>query len=194
MRSSPMHVSQPPFRVLFHHDEILLRCRELAGAVLRDHAAEPPLLVMVVDGARPFARVLQQLLPSGLVLHEVRASSYAGTTSTGLVALVGAEQVPCAGRDVLLLEDIVDTGRTIHALRAHFAAAGARAVRTAALLSKPSRRVVEVPIEYVGFQIADEFVIGFGMDLNGRYRELRDIVVYEHDVERRHAEAAVPAP
>lgn len=181
-----MSASNPPFPVLFSHDEILRRCHELARAILAVHGDEPPVLVMVVEGARPFARVLQRLLPSGLVVHEVRASSYVGTTSSGEVRLQGAEAVACAGRDVLLLEDIVDTGRTIAALRRHFLAAGARQVRTAALLSKPSRRVVEVPVEFVGFSIPDEFVIGFGMDLDGRYRELPDIVVYDRAVAAAH--------
>ncbi|MFM1873719.1 MAG: hypoxanthine phosphoribosyltransferase [Planctomycetota bacterium] len=181
--------SHPPFRVLFSHDEILRRCHELARAILDAHRDEPPTLVMVVEGARPFVRVLQRLLPAGLPIHEVRAKSYSGTTSTGQVELRGVESVPCKGRDVLLLEDIVDTGRTIAALREHFAGAGARSVRTAALLSKPSRRVVEAPVEFVGFVIPDEFVIGFGMDLDGRYRELQDIVVYEAAVESAHAGA-----
>jgi hypoxanthine phosphoribosyltransferase len=94
------------------------------------------------------------------------------------------------GRSVVLIEDIVDTGRTIHALRDHFAAAGAKRLAVASLLSKPSRRVVDVAIEYLGFEIPDEFVLGFGMDLDGRYRDMPDIVVYEAAVERAFVAAA----
>ena len=139
----------------------------------------------MIEGARPFARLLQRLLPGQPPLHEVRASSYgAGTQSSGTVRLSGTDGVPAHGRDVLLLEDIVDTGRTIAALRQHFLAAGATHCRVATLLSKPSRRVVDLDLDYVGFEIPDEFVLGFGMDLDGRYRELPDVVVYEAEVER----------
>ncbi|MBM3962926.1 MAG: hypothetical protein FJ306_13645 [Planctomycetes bacterium] len=105
--------------------------------------------------------------------------------------MLGAD-LPVDGRDVLLLEDIVDTGRTIDALKRHFLAGGARSVRVASLLSKPSRRVVAVDVDFLGFEIPDEFVVGFGMDLDGRFRELRDVVVYDPAVERAHV-AAVAA-
>ncbi len=173
----------PPFRVLLSHDAIVRRCHELARAIAATYGDAPPCLVVVVEGARPFARALQRLLPGELPLHEVRAASYVGTSSTGQVRLTGVQHVPCRGRDVLLLEDIVDTGRTIAALRRWFVDAGARGCRTATLLSKPSRRVVEVPLEFVGFEIPDEFVIGFGMDVDGRYRELPDVVVYDRALE-----------
>ena len=174
----------PPFRVLFSRDQILRRTQELARAIAVAAPDEPPMLVAVIEGARPFARLLQQLLPGSLPVHEVRASSYAGTQSTGAVQITLGKELPVAGRNVLLLEDIVDTGRTIHALQKHFLAAGAKTCRVASLLSKPSRRVVEVTIDYLGFDIPDEFVLGCGMDLDGRYRELPDIVIYEAAVER----------
>ena len=85
---------------------------------------------------------------------------------------------------MLLLEDIVDTGRTIAALQEHFLQKGAVSCRVASLLSKPSRRVVPVTIDFLGFEIPDEFVLGFGMDLDGRYRELPDVVVYDAAVEQ----------
>jgi len=180
--TSPAH---PPFRILLSRDQILRRTHELARQILADAGDGPLCLVVVIEGARTFARQLQKLLPGHLPLHEVRASSYgSGTVSSGTVTLTQGKDLPCRDRDVLLLEDIVDTGRTIAALREHFLAEGARSCRTATLLSKPSRRVVELELEYVGFEIPDEFVLGFGMDLDGRYRELPDVVVYEADVER----------
>ena len=183
----------PPFRVLFPHDLIVRRARELARAVAEAMGSEPPLLVAVIEGARPFARLLQQHLPTPLPVHEVRASSYAGTNSTGTVKILLGADLPVRGRDVLLLEDIVDTGRTIDALKRHFLAGGARSCRVASLLSKPSRRVVPVDVDFLGFEIPDEFVVGFGMDLDGRFRELRDVVVYDPAVERAHAAAAAAA-
>ena len=90
-------------------------------------------------------------------------------------------------RDVVLVEDIVDTGRTVDALRKHFLDLGARRVRVVTMLSKPSRRVVDVVVEHIGFEIPDEFVIGFGMDLDERYREMTDVVVYDAGIERAFA-------
>ena len=176
----------PPFRCLFTNLEILTRTRELGRELQDELGSEPPCLVQVVEGARPFARLVQQGFV-GQRMHDVRAKSYEGTVSTGEVQiemLGGFGAMDVVDREVVLIEDIVDTGRTIEALRAHFLALGARRVRVIALLSKPSRRVVDVQVEHIGFEIPDEFVIGFGMDLDERYRELPDVVVYDAEVER----------
>lgn len=186
-RTSPF----PPFRILIAHEQILRRTAELARAIAGVAPGEPPMLAAVIEGARPFARLLQRLLPGQLPVHEVRASSYgAGTTSSGEVRLTAGQDLPVRGRHVLLLEDIVDTGRTVDAVQRHFLAAGAASCRVAALLSKPARRVVPVGVDYVGFEIPDEFVLGFGMDVGGRWRELPDIVVYDPEVERAFLGAA----
>lgn len=174
----------PAFPVLFHNELILRRAQELARQIHVATAPEPPMLVAVIEGARPFARLLQKLLPGSLPVHEVRAQSYAGTQSSGKVTITTGADLPVRGRHVLLLEDIVDTGRTIAALQEHFLAKGAKSCRVASLLSKPSRRVVPVTIDFLGFEIPDEFVLGFGMDLDGRYRELPDVVVYDAAIER----------
>lgn len=169
----------PDFRVLIHRGEIDRRIRELARQIAADHR-EPACLVAVMEGARTFARALQAHLPGQPLVHELRASSYGdGMRSSGTVKVLTGHDVPVEGRPVLVLEDIVDTGRTVAALHAHLLAAGARAVRVATLLNKPARRVVEVELHYVGFVIPDEFVIGYGMDVAGRYRELPDVVVYD---------------
>ena len=176
---------------MFSNDEIVRRAHELALEIKRGQAGGQPCLVQVVEGARPFARLIQRALGCH-ALHDVRAKSYEGTVSTGEVRiemLGGFSEVDLAGREVVLIEDIVDTGRTIAALRERFAALGAARVRVVSLLSKPARRVVDVAVEFVGFEIPDEFVIGFGMDIDERYRELPDIVVYDPEVERAFASA-----
>ena len=179
----------PPFEVYIDRDSVLRRVGELA----RDLAGrtgtegEPPCLVGVAEGARPFARQLQQRLPGTPPVHWIRAKSYGDRTeSSGTVTVVEVEQggIPCAGREVVLIEDIVDTGRTIAALKQHFEAAGATGFRVATLLSKPARRVVDVELHHVGFEIEDRFVIGFGMDVAQRYRELDHIAIYDEAVER----------
>ncbi len=168
------------FRVLISRDAILRRVQELAAAIDRDYPDALPLGLVVIEGARMFARQLTRALGRPLSCAEVRASSYGNqTVSSGKVALSGMGDLQVAGRPVLLLEDIVDTGRTIAALREKLLADGAVEVRVATLLSKPARRVVEVDLDYVGFEIPDEFVIGYGMDYAGRYRELDEVVVYE---------------
>lgn len=181
-------MSNPPsFRVLVTRDDVLRRSSELVRDLRAAIGDQPPLLVAVIEGARPFAGIVQQQLPGQLPVHEVRAKSYEGTESTGNVrvdAAAGLRPEMVRGRDVVLIEDIVDTGRTIAALREHFDGLGARSVRVVTMLSKPSRRVVDVEVEHIGFEIPDEFVIGFGMDLDGRYRELEDVVVYDAEIER----------
>ena len=172
---------------MFSNEDILRRSHELVRELQAALGDEPPCLVQVIKGARPFARLIQDGLPGALPVYDVRAKSYEGTQSTGEVKITmldGLDQAAVNGRDVVLLEDIVDTGRTIAALREHFGKLGARSVRVASLLSKPARRVVEVEVEHIGFEIPDEFVIGFGMDLDERFRELPDVVVYEAEVER----------
>jgi hypoxanthine phosphoribosyltransferase len=181
---------------MFSNQDILRRCHEIVRELEACFDDEPPCLVQVIQGARPFARLIQGGLSGRLPVYEVRAKSYEGTQSTGEVAITmleGLDGSVVNGREVVLLEDIVDTGRTIAALRQHFLALGARNVRVASLLSKPSRRVVEVEVEHIGFEIPDEFVIGFGMDLDERYRELPDVVIYDADVERAHHGGGVNA-
>ncbi len=166
------------FRVLIDRPTLLQRIAELAREVRAAFPAEPPCLVAVMDGARVFATELARHLPGFPAAHAVRASSYGhGTQSSGQV-LLAASAIPVEGRPVVILEDIVDTGRTIDKLRTWLLAHGAVEVRVCTLLSKPSRRVVAVALDWVGFEIPDEFVIGFGMDVDGRYRDLPHVAVY----------------
>ena len=128
------------------------------------------------QGARTFAEHLLARLPASPPLFSIRASSYgAGTVSGGSVRIQGGEDIPVEGKHLLLIEDIVDTGHTLQQLFEHFASRGAAGVQAVTLLSKPSRRVVPVDVSHVGFEIEDHFAVGFGMDLDGRYRDLPDI-------------------
>ena len=179
-RSSP-----PSFPVVISRDDILRRVHELARAIAHDHPSQPPLLLAVLEGARVFADQLRKLLPGQPSYAEVRAKSYGdGTVSSGCVEVMLGRDLDVVDREVIVLEDIVDTGRTVAALTAQLRDLGAREAQVATLLSKPSRRVVEVPLHYVGFEIPDEFVIGFGMDVAGRYRDLPHIAAYRQELER----------
>lgn len=180
-----MTAAHPSFPVVITRDAILRRVHELARALASDFGDEPPCLLAVMDGARVFADHLRRLLPGQPPYAEVRAKSYgAQMVSSGRVDIVLPREFDVRDRAVVLLEDIVDTGRTVQALVDRLRALGTREVRVATLLSKPSRRVVEVALHYVGFEIPDEFVIGFGMDVAGRYRELPHIAVYQAELER----------
>ena len=170
----------PAFEVLIDRTRILRRIAELARAIKARHADPSELCVVaVMDGARVFCRQLVPLLDPALPVHEIRAKSYIGTQSSGSVTISGGETLRVADREVLIVEDIVDTGRTVARLREQFLAQGARGVQVVTLLSKPSRREVAVELAFVGFEIEDRFVIGFGMDYEGRFRELPEVVVYD---------------
>jgi hypoxanthine phosphoribosyltransferase len=114
-----------------------------------------------------------------LTLDYIAVSSYgAATKSSGEVRLVKDLDQGLEGRDLLVVEDIVDTGLTLNYLMNVLRARGPRSLKIAALLSKPSRRLVETPVDYVGFSIDDHFVVGYGLDYNEKYRNLKDIVIY----------------
>ena len=163
---------------LFSADEIGTQVRTLAAAIDHDSPPGAPLhLVAVLKGSFMFLADLCRALPRPVTIDFVRISSYgSGTRSTGTVHFL-QEPDDVAGRHVLIVEDIVDTGETLHALRDRFLAQQAASVRTVCLLDKPNRRVRDVPLEFIGFTIDDVFVVGYGLDLAERHRELPYIAV-----------------
>ncbi|MCA8968191.1 MAG: hypoxanthine phosphoribosyltransferase [Planctomycetes bacterium] len=176
------------FRILIDETRIRNRIRELA-ADLRG-AYDDPLFVVVLDGARTFAQgLLRALGRAGSDYEPVRVRSYEGTQSTGRHELVRDLNVDVRGRDIVLLEDIVDTGRTVRYLDELLRTRGARSIDVWTLLSKPSRRVVDVELRGVGFEIPDEFVIGYGLDFDGKYRELPHIAIWSADAEAQRLQA-----
>lgn len=156
------------------------RRHELAARLSEElhREAEPPVYVMVLEGARVFAEDLLALLPGQPEARRIRVSSYAGgRESSGAPRIEELDAVPAAGRNLVILEDIVDTGRTARCLIEHFAGMHAKSISLVSMLSKPARRVVDVPLLHWGFEIPDRFVIGYGMDLGGKYRELPEVRV-----------------
>lgn len=146
----------------------------LARAIERDHAGADTLhLVCVLKGAFVFLADLARALRVPCTLDFMAVSSYAaGTTTTGEVRLLKDLDIALDGRHVVIIEDIVDTGLTLTYLLEILKARGPKTLRTACLLSKPSRRKVNVPVDYVGFEIGDRFVIGYGLDYAEQYRGL----------------------
>jgi hypoxanthine phosphoribosyltransferase len=166
-------------RVLLSHDKITARIEEMGQQIARDYAGREPHLVGVLKGACTFMTDLAQAIDLPLTLDFIAVSSYgAATKSSGEVKLVKDLDQGLEGRDLLIVEDIVDTGLTLNYLINLLKARGPRSVKVVSLLSKPSRRLVEVAVDYIGFSIEDHFVVGYGLDYNEKYRNLRDIVVY----------------
>jgi hypoxanthine phosphoribosyltransferase len=136
----------------------------------------PLVMVVILKGATVFAADLLRSLSIPAELEFVRAASYgSGTSSSGHLRLAHMVEGPLVGRHVLLVEDIVDSGRTVNAIAKRIRHLGPASVRLAALLDRPARREVEVQIDFCGFVIPDRFVIGYGLDYAGLYRELPGI-------------------
>jgi hypoxanthine phosphoribosyltransferase len=166
-------------KVLLSSDEIQARIVEMGRQISADYAGREPHLVGVLKGACPFMTDLAQAIDLPLTLDYIAVSSYgAATKSSGEVKLVKDLDQGLDGRDLLVVEDIVDTGLTLNYLRGLLRARGPRTLKVVTLLSKPSRRLVAVEVDYVGFTIDDHFVVGYGLDYNERYRNLKDIMVY----------------
>ena len=148
------------------------RVRELAMAVSRDYEDRDLLVLCVLKGALHFASDLLRALEVPAVVDFVRAKSYSGTAAGTVVELLVKPTETLAGRDVLVVEDILDTGGTIATLMEYLAQQGAASVRLCVLLDKPARRVNGIEAHYVGFSIDDHFVVGYGLDYNEQFREL----------------------
>jgi hypoxanthine phosphoribosyltransferase len=166
-------------KVLLSRDAIRERVQALGSEISRDYAGREPHLVGVLKGACTFMTDLSRAIEIPITLDFIAVSSYGAATKTsGEVKLVKDLDQGLEGRDLIVIEDIVDTGLTLNYLLNVLRARGPRSLKVAALLSKPSRRLVEVQVDYIGFTIDDHFVVGYGLDYNERYRSLPDIVIY----------------
>ena len=167
-----------PSKPMITAAQIARRVRRL-GRQVSDVYADidtPLVMVVILKGATVFAADLLRSLTIPAELEFVRASSYgAGTSSSGKLRLAHMVEGPLVGRHVLLVEDIIDSGLTVNVIEKRIQRLGAASVRLAALLDRPARRQVEVKIDFNGFVIPDRFVIGYGLDYAGLYRELPHI-------------------
>ena len=164
--------------VMIEEAKIRARVAELGIAIRRDYGEKPVHLVAVLKGAFMFLADLMRTIEGPVTCDFIAVSSYgSGTTSSGEVRLTKDLDRSLEGRDVIIVEDIVDTGLTLSYLQEILKAREPRSLKTACLLSKPSRRKVEVNVEYVGFTIDDRFVVGYGLDVDEHYRNLSYIGV-----------------
>jgi hypoxanthine phosphoribosyltransferase len=181
MQQAPPHPTPPvqgSGKPMISARRIARRVRELGQDISQVYADldQPLVLVVILKGAAVFAADLLRSLSIPAELEFVRASSYgAGTTSSGKVKFAHLVEGPLTGRDILLVDDIVDSGRTINVIVRELMRHKPASLRLAALLDRPARRVEHVDIHFSGFAIPDRFVIGYGLDYAGLYRELPDI-------------------
>ncbi len=154
------------------------RVREMGQQITRDYQGLQPVLVAVLKGASIFHADLVRAIALELTYDFMAVGSYgAGTTSSGEVRILKDLEESLEGKHILLVEDIVDTGLTLHYLVQTLKTRNPRSLKIIALLSKPSRRKISVAVDYIGFEIPDEFVVGYGLDYAQRYRNLPDIRV-----------------
>lgn len=164
--------------VLLDNQTIKTRVSELGSRITQDYRGKTPHLICILKGASIFHADLMRAIDLELSSDFIAVGSYGKRTqSSGEVRILKDLDESIEGKDVLLVEDIVDTGLTLHYLLQNLAAREPESLGTVALLNKPSRREIEVAIEYVGFDIPDEFVVGYGLDSDQRYRNLPDIHV-----------------
>src|SRR5919202_6651266 len=170
--------------ILVQADELQHRIRELGSQISQDYASLAPdrtlLLVGVLKGAVFFLSDLMRHIEVPCELDFMAVASYGSSTdSSGVVRILKDLDAPIEGRDVLIVEDIVDSGLTLQYLLRNLGARDPRTLEVCALLTKPERRKVELRAQYVGFEIPNRYVVGYGLDLDQRYRNLRYVAVVE---------------
>jgi hypoxanthine phosphoribosyltransferase len=174
--------SHPKLRILFTREEIEAKVKTLAGEIRRDYRNKHPLLVGILKGSFMFMADLIRLLDFPLEVDFIRLSSYgSGSESSGKVRVIQGLRSPIKGRDVLVIEDIVDTGLTMAFLMDYLRKKVPASLKLCALTDKPSRRQTPVTIDYPGFTVPDRFLVGYGLDLDEKFRNLPDICLIEEE-------------
>lgn len=159
-------------RVLFSEEEIQKKVKELGEEITKDYKGKKVFLLGILKGAVPFMADLMRKIDLDLEYDFMDVSSYAGTTSRGEVRILKDISTSIDGKNIIIVEDIIDTGVTLSYLSKILSSRGAASIEIVTLLSKPERRKVDLPVKYNGFVIEDEFVIGYGMDFDEKYRGL----------------------
>jgi hypoxanthine phosphoribosyltransferase len=187
MTTTPPSMHDDVEEILLTEDQIQTRVGELGSQLAADYADRYPALVSVLKGSIVFLADLVRAMPVPLSIDLMELSSYgASTESSGQVRILKDLSKPIEGRDVIVVEDIIDTGLTLNYLLGYLADRQPASIKICCLLDKPARRLAEIPIDYRGFTIPDRFVIGYGLDYDERYRNLPYIGVLKPSVYGGH--------
>jgi hypoxanthine phosphoribosyltransferase len=174
------HLDERIGEILIDAETLQRRVRELGAEITRDYRGRTPHLVGILKGASIFHADLVRSIDLAVTFDFMAVASYGASTRTsGEVRILKDLDESLEGRDVMVVEDILDTGLTLHYLLQNLLARGPRTLKVAALLDKPSRRKIDVSADYVGFQVPDRFLIGYGLDFDQRYRNLPHISILE---------------
>jgi hypoxanthine phosphoribosyltransferase len=170
--------------ILLTEEQIQARVAELGAEITVDSAGRPLTLVSVLKGSLPFMADLMRSIDGPLRIDLMEVSSYGGSTteSSGLVRILKDLSTSIEGEDVLIVEDIIDTGLTLNYLVRYLRGKKPATLRICTLLDKPARRLVEIEVDYIGFTIPDQFVVGYGLDYGELYRNLRFVGVLRPEV------------
>ena len=182
--SRPVDLVNDIGEVLLTEEQIANRVAELGRKISADYAGKNLTLVSVLKGSLPFMADLMRQISLPLRIDLMEVSSYGGTAteSSGLVRIIKDLSASISGEDVLLVEDIIDTGLTLNYLVRYLRGKNPASLKICTLLDKPARRLVEIPVDYQGFEIPDQFVVGYGLDYSERYRNLRFVGVLRPEV------------
>jgi hypoxanthine phosphoribosyltransferase len=174
--------SNPNFETLLSAEQIKARVREMGAEITRDYAGREPILIGILKGACIFLSDLMREIDLNVSLEFMAVSSYGkAQKSSGEVRIIKDLDTAVEGRDLIVVEDIVDTGLTLSYLLANLQSRGANSVKLVSLLDKPEPRIVkELKIDYCGFQVPNNFVVGYGLDAAERYRNLPFIAVVKN--------------
>lgn len=176
-------LEQDVAKVLISEEQIRARVKELAQEISRDYAGKDLVLVCILKGGVTFLADLMRELTIPHAIDFMAISSYGmATVSSGVVRILKDLDQNISGKHILIVEDIVDTGRTLHYIISNLQTRHPASVAVCTLLSKPSRREIDIPLKYVGFEVPNEFVIGYGLDYGEKYRNLRFIGVLKPEI------------
>lgn len=165
---------------LYSKEEIAARVEELAAQIDKDYQGREILMIAVLKGSFLFVADLVRAVKTPSVIDFVRLASYGSATqSSGIIEVRKDLEMSIEGRDVLVVEDIVDSGLTLESLRSMLLNRNPASLRICTLISKEAHRATNVPVDYIGFSMDDGFIVGYGLDLDEKYRDLPDIRIYE---------------
>ena len=160
------------FNVLISEEALQKRISELAQKLDEDYSGKELVIICILKGSLYFTVDLTKKMKTPIILDTIHAHSYVGTETSGSIKIQDDISTNITGKDVLIVEDIIDTGLTLNKIRDHILAKSPHSLKIAVLANKPDRRTVHVPVDYVGFDIPNKFIVGYGFDYDEKYRNL----------------------